>query len=100
VQPSRKSRGALIGFGVGLAAMVGKVAVNGGCNDGCTMGNVAEGALVGLSVAIAGAIIAPGERWAELPVAGAATTPSSARFRLHLVPQLGRRTGLTLIASF
>jgi hypothetical protein len=84
VGASRKSRGALIGFGIGLGAMVGKVALQGGCNDGCNSANVLEAALVAVSTATLGAIAAPGERWAAV----------------RLVPQVGRRTGLTLVASF
>jgi hypothetical protein len=103
VRPSRKARGALIGFGVGLAVMVGKAAVNGGCNDGCNMENVAAAGLVALSTAAMGAIISPGERWADVAVErgqGAATISSGAKLRVRLVPQLGRRTGLTVVASF
>lgn len=65
VVPSRKSRGALIGFGVGAAAMLGKAALQGGCNDGCNSANVLEAVLVALSTATVGAIAAPGERWAD-----------------------------------
>ena len=103
MRPSRKVRGALIGFGVGLAVMVGKAAVNGGCNDGCNMENVAAAGLVALSTAAAGAIISPGERWVDVPLGRAqslGTMPSPAGLRVRLVPQIGRRTGLTLVASF
>ncbi len=103
MRPSRKVRGALIGFGVGLAVMVGKAAVNGGCNDGCNMENVAAAGLVALSTAAAGAIISPGERWADVAVGGAqgrATMSSQAGLRVRLVPQVGRRAGLTVVASF
>ena len=103
VRPSRKARGALIGFGVGLAVMVGKAAVNGGCNDGCNMENVAAAGLVALSTAAMGAIISPGERWADVAVGGAQGRPtmsSQAGLRIRLVPQVGRRAGLTVVASF
>jgi hypothetical protein len=77
--------------------------VNGGCNDGCNMENVAAAGLVALSTAAMGAIISPGERWADVAVErgqGAATISSGAKLRVRLVPQLGRRSGLTVVASF
>ncbi len=70
VRPSRKTRGALIGFAVGLAAVVGKAALQGGCNDGCNEANVAAAVLLGASTAVVGAIAAPGEVWAKVPLAG------------------------------
>ena len=88
VSPSRQTRGALIGFGLGVAATVGKAALQGGCNDGCNSGNVAIAALVSLSAAGIGAALSPGERWVDVGL------------RVRLVPQIGRRTGLTLVASF
>lgn len=78
VRPSRKSRGALIGFAVGLAAVVGKTALQGGCNDGCNGANVAAAVLLGLSAAVVGAIAAPGEVWVEGPLpegSGSPVTP-------------------------
>jgi hypothetical protein len=103
VRPSRKSRGAVIGFAVGLAAALGRVAINGGCNDGCNGGNVAVGLLFASSTAGVGALAAAGERWEDValgPQPGRATLSSQAGFRVHLVPQLGRRNGLVLVASF
>jgi hypothetical protein len=102
-RPSRRSRGALIGFGVGLAAMVGKAALNGGCNDGCNMENVAAAGLVALSTAAVGAIVSPGEQWADVPLGGEwrpATASSPPGPRVRLVPQIGRRAGLSIVASF
>jgi hypothetical protein len=103
VRPSQKSKGALIGFGVGLAAMVGKAAAAGGCNDGCNGENVLAAGLVALGTATVGAIAAPGERWMEMAVGSGqarATTPSPRRLRVRLVPKLGRRIGLTVVATF
>ena len=103
VRPSRKSKGAVIGFAVGLAAAFGKVAIAGGCNDGCNGENVAAAGLLALSTAVVGAIAAPGERWEDAPPGpqpGRARLSSPAGFPVRLVPQLGRRTGLVLVASF
>ena len=103
VQPSRRGRGALIGLGLGLAAAVGKVAIQGGCNDGCNASNVVVGGLVALSGATIGALAAPGERWADVPV-DRQPTPPRISFRdgpdLQLVPQVGKGIGLVLVASF
>ncbi|HEX9189090.1 MAG TPA: hypothetical protein VGB87_18575 [Vicinamibacteria bacterium] len=103
VRPSRKSRGAVIGFAVGLAAAFGKVAIDGGCNDGCNGENLAAAVLLALSTATVGAIAAPGEVWEDVALgrgAGSATTSPRAGLRVYLAPQVGRRTGLTLVASF
>ena len=103
VRPSRRRRGALIGFGVGLAVALGKAVKDGGCNDGCDGGNVAAAALLALSTAALGAIVSPGERWADVDLGrgqSRATRASPGGLRVLLVPQLGRRTGLTVVASF
>jgi hypothetical protein len=103
VSPSRRSRGALIGFGVGLLAAFGKAAVQGGCNDGCNEENLAAALLVASAAATLGAVASPGERWADVNVGGdpgRATPSAQAGPRVRLVPQLGRRVGLTLVASF
>jgi hypothetical protein len=103
VRPSRRSRGALIGFGVGLALSVGKAALQGGCNDGCNESNIMVAALVGLSCSAVGAMAAPGETWADVavgPQQGRATMSLGAGLQVRLVPQLGRRIGLTVVASF
>jgi hypothetical protein len=103
VQPSRKTRGALIGFGVGLAVMLGKAVKEGGCNDGCNGENVAAATLLALSTAAVGGIASPGERWADVALGrgqSRATMSSRAGLRVRLVPQVGRRTGLTVVASF
>jgi hypothetical protein len=103
VRPGRRTAGALAGFIVGLAAVGLKTLHDGGCNDGCNGGDVATAGLVALSTAAVGAIVSPGERWADVPVGsppGTPTASSRARPRVRLVPQIGRRTGLTLVASF
>jgi hypothetical protein len=103
VSPSRKQRGAWIGFGVGSALAFGKVALQGGCNDGCDSSNVIAAGLVALSTAIVGALASPGERWSDVAVErerSQARTEFEARLQVRLVPQVGRRVGLSLVASF
>jgi hypothetical protein len=102
VRPSRRTRGALIGFGLGLAAMFGKAVHDGGCNDGCDMSNVAAAVVAALPVAALGAAASPGERWENVDMGHgqSRTTTSHTGLRVRLVPQVGRRTGLTVVASF
>jgi hypothetical protein len=103
VRPSRRTTGALAGFIVGLAAVGLTTLHDGGCNDGCNGGDVATAGLVALSTAAVGAVVSPGERWADVPVGGEqgpSTVAPHAALRVRLVPQVGRRTGLILIASF
>lgn len=103
VRPSRRKRGAWIGFAVGALAAFAKVANQGGCNDGCNAANVTEGALVGLSTAVVGALVSPGERWVDMSVraeSGRATRQLEAGPQLRLVPHVGRAIGLAVVASF
>jgi len=103
VRPGRKRRGAWIGLGVGLAAAFGTAAVQGGCNDGCDSSNVAAAALVALSTAAVGALVSPGERWSDVAVEreqSQARTGLEAGPQVRLVPHLGRRVGLSIVASF
>jgi hypothetical protein len=103
VSPGRKVRGAYVGFGVGSALAFGKVALQGGCNDGCDSSNVIAAGLVALSTAIVGALASPGERWSDVAVErerSQARTEFEARLQVRLVPQVGRRVGLSLVASF
>ena len=103
VSPSRKQRGAWIGFGVGSALAFGKVALQGGCNDGCDSSNVMVAALAALSTAVVGALASPGERWSDVTVdreRSHSRTEFEARLQVRLVPQVGRRVGLSVVASF
>lgn len=103
VSPSRRTRGLWIGFGVGLALAFGKVAMQGGCNDGCDSSNVMTGALVGVSAAAVGALVSPGERWSDVSVErerSQTKTECEAGLEVRLVPQVGRRVGLSIVASF
>ena len=104
VSPSRRARGAWIGFGVGLALAFGKVAMQGGCNDGCDSSNVMVGALVGVSTAAVGAALdSSGERWSDVSVErerSQTKTEREAGLEVRLVPQVGRRVGLSIVASF
>ncbi len=84
-----------------MAATLGKAALQGGCNDGCNSGNVLTAALLALSAAGVGAAVSPAERWVDVAVTRARVTmPAEAGLWVRLVPQIGRRTGLTLVASF
>jgi hypothetical protein len=103
VSPSRRARGAWIGFGVGLALAFGKVAMQGGCNDGCDSSNVMVGALVGLSTAAVGALVSSGERWSDVSAERERSQTKAeceAGLEVRLVPQVGRRVGLSIVASF
>lgn len=101
VSPSRKARGAWIGFGVGLALAFGKVAAQGGCNDGCDSSNAIVGALVAVSTAAVGALASPGERWSDVAVERERSlTEREAGLEVRLAPQAGRRVGLSIVASF
>ena len=101
-RPSRRTRGALAGFILGLAAMGLKTLHDGGCNDGCDGGNVAVAVVAALPVAALGAAASPGERWENMDMGHGqrrTTTPHTG-LRVRLVPQVGRRTGLTVVAGF
>ena len=101
VSPSRRRQGGWIGFGVGLAAVVGKVALQGGCNDGCDSSNVLTGALVGLSTATVGALVSPDERWSDVALERSqARAGAGSGLQIRLAPQFGRRAGLSIVASF
>jgi hypothetical protein len=109
VRPSRKKKGTLIGLGVGFG--VGFLGTGILCalfGDGCPTGEgIAYGTIYGLATgalgAAVGAIVSPGEHWAEVPLSripsGANAEPRS-RVQLGLTPIMGTRRGLTLVASF
>jgi hypothetical protein len=106
VRPSRKGRAALIGFGVGFAAMYGVLAF--GTEGDCFRGGENLGfcagwsALLALPAAAVGAMVAPGEQWAEVRLHDAVAAPrsSSAGLQLRVVPVVGRRVGLAVVGSF
>jgi len=103
VSPSRRTRGAWIGFGVGLALAFGKVAMQGGCNDGCDSSNVMVGAVVAVSTAAMGAVVSSGEHWSDVGVErerSRAKAECEVGLEVRLVPQVGRRVGLSIVASF
>ena len=102
VRPSLRTRGALIGFGLGLGAIAAKTVHAGGCEDGCNGGSVLAAVVAALPVAAVGVIASPGERWVDLdPGHGQSpATTSRAGLRVRLVPQVGRSTGLTVVAEF
>jgi hypothetical protein len=109
VRPSRKKKGTLIGLGVGFG--VGFLGTGILCalfGDECPTGEgIAYGTLYGLATggvgAAVGAIVAPGEHWAEVPLDKIPPTTNAEprpRVQLSLVPMVGTRRGLTLVASF
>lgn len=98
-KPSRKGKGALIGFGLGLSAGVGKVAMQGGCNDGCNGGNLIVGGVVAATTAALGALVSSGEHWKDVSTTRKAWQPRETRPRLHLVPS-ERGIGVNVVASF
>ncbi len=98
-RPSRKSKGALIGFGLGLAASVGKVAMQGGCDDGCNGGNLIVGGLVAATTAAVGALVSSGEHWKYVSTTRQTWQAPERRPRLQLVPS-ERGIGLNVVASF
>ena len=94
VSPSHRTRGALIGFGLGVAATLGKAALQGGCNDGCNSGNVLTAALLALSAAGVGAAVSPGERWVDVAVTRARVTmPAEPGLRVLSFPRSGGGRG-------
>ena len=109
VRPSRKKKGTLIGLGVGFG--VGFLGTGILCalfGDECPTGEgVVYGTLYGLATgalgAAVGALVSPGEHWAEVPLnrfpSGTHAEPRP-RVQLSLVPIVGTRRGLTLVASF
>jgi len=108
-RPSRRGQGALVGFGVGFAAMfaVYTIAMEGDCVQGreCTWAVlIKQSAIRALPAAAVGALVAPGERWAEVPLGRAqrAARPSSGTgLQARLVPVVGdRRIGLKVVGSF
>jgi hypothetical protein len=102
LRPSRRATGALAGFILGLAAMGAKTLHDGGCNDGCNGSNVAAAVVAALPVAALGALVAPGERWEVVGMGHRQSRATASRAGRHvrLVPEVGRRTGLTVVATF
>jgi hypothetical protein len=103
VRASRRPAGALIGFGVGFVAAFLHFdrASEGHCLVDIPVCAVVSG-LAALPAAALGALVAPGEEWAEVKLRSQARAPlaSDTGLQLRLVPVVGRRTGLTLVASF
>jgi len=85
--PSRKGRGALVGFGVGLATAFALEAVFSTCEDGskgCASGSdvlVYGTLIVALPGAAIGAAVSRGELWVELPVKGMRVGAKATRTR-------------------
>jgi hypothetical protein len=107
VQQGRKTRGALIGFGVGFPTLF-LLSEIGGDETTCFRGGrecglqITASAVLAVPAAVVGALVAPGDTWAEVPLGPAPvpTSSSSRRLQLRLVPMVGRANGLTLVGSF
>ena len=108
VKPSRKGRGALlglaIGFGVGYvaAATLGNCSETPGVVDHCgnSVWSSITGAMAGAAGAGIGALVAPGERWVEVPLTRERSSASKAgRALLRVVPLAGASRG-ALVSVF
>jgi hypothetical protein len=104
VRPSRKGRGALIGFGVGFAAMFALLSAT---SDGDCFHSVGFcsgwSAVLALPAGVVGAVVAPGEEWADVPLRhgpAPASRSASDGLQLRVVPLVGKRTGVALAGSF
>jgi len=105
IRPNGKARGALIGFGVGFVTMftVSALVTEGDCvRSPDAAACVAWSALLALPAAGVGAIVAPGEQWADVPlgVRSRGTAARGAGLQLRVVPLVGRRSGLAVVVSF
>jgi hypothetical protein len=106
VRPSRKARAALIGFGVGFATMYVLLGVGseGDCFRGENLGFCAGwSSLLALPAAAVGALVAPGEQWAEVPLPREprpALRSSQDGLQLRVVPLMGRGAGLGIVGTF
>jgi hypothetical protein len=109
IRPGRKGKGALIGLGAGFAIGFVGAALLGNCDetggtDHCVNG--VWGSLYGAAAGVAGAglvaLVAPGERRAEVPVGlvGAPIGGHGSSARVEVVLLLGRRHGLAIAVSF
>jgi hypothetical protein len=103
VRKSRKPAGALIGFGVGFVAAFLHFdrASEGHCLVDIPVCTLVSG-LAALPAAALGALVAPGEEWAEVRLRGRsrATNASNTGLQVRLVPVVGRRMGLKIVGSF
>jgi hypothetical protein len=108
VRPSRKKTGALIGLGVGFGVgFAGTFILCGAFGDECPAGEgVVFGSLYGLATgalgAVVGGLVSPGEHWTEVPLNGipsGSNAASHGRVHLSVVPIVGTRRGLRLVAS-
>jgi hypothetical protein len=107
IRPSRKAKTALIAFGVGFAtwATVFTIITEGECFDesGCAGALFGYSALLAVPAAAIGAVVAPGEEWADVPMHRSASRDASSSekgLRLRLAPMVGKRKGLMIVGSF
>lgn len=109
VRPSRRKKGALIGLGVGFGVgLAGTFILCEAFGTDCPAGEgLVFGALYGLATgalgAVVGALVSPGEHWAEVSldrIPSATNAEPRPRVQLSLVPIVGTRRGLAFVASF
>jgi len=109
VRPSGKRKGALIGLAVGFGAGFATAAALGNCSEtpgvvehcGDPVWSSLYGAAAGAAGAGIGALLAPGERWAEVPM-GAEPAGPGARTGViwRVLPLAGPRRGAVLSISW
>jgi hypothetical protein len=109
VRPSHKRRGALIGSAIGFVAgfLIGGAITEWEGTSGGDFGPgkyVAAGAIMALPAAGIGAVVASGERWAEVPtdqiLSAAARIRPGDRVQLSLRPSLVHSRGLAIAVSW
>ena len=111
VKPSRKKKGAFIGLGVGFGlGVAGTFILCESFGTSCPTGEGIGYALfifgpaTGAAGAGIGALVAPGERWADVPIdlvhSADRTERPPAGIQLTILPLVGHRRGLTIVASF
>jgi hypothetical protein len=110
VRPSRRGKGALLGFAIGFGVGFAAAAALGNCSETPGVVNhcvdpVASslyGAMAGAAGAAIGALVAPGERWLEIPLnRGPSPAPKApGRALLRVVPLAGARPGALVAVSW
>jgi hypothetical protein len=109
VRPSRRGKGALLGFAIGFGVGFAAAAALGNCSETGAVDHCADpvasslyGAMAGAAGAAIGALVAPGERWVEIPLnRGPSPTPKApGRALLRVVPLAGARRGALVAVSW
>jgi len=110
VRPGRKGKWAGLGFGAGFVlgfagiAALDSLLSSGGDSDSVLAWGSIYGVAVGGAGAVVGALVAPGEQWAEVPMdlvrSGDGRKERSTRVQLTILPLVDRRLGIRIVASF